>query len=79
MAECLESGGGIVTTWLISLLDVCFASGMVPINRVSACVIPLYNVRGVKCCCASFRNTVSGQVSGFTISELSHIQEFWKY
>lgn len=41
--------------WLVKLLNIHFLSSMVPINWVSACVIPLYKFKGSKDESTSYR------------------------
>uniref|UniRef100_A0A3P9JF00 ribonuclease H n=1 Tax=Oryzias latipes TaxID=8090 RepID=A0A3P9JF00_ORYLA len=66
--ECLKSGGAIVIEWLVRLLNVCFANGQVPLDWMSACVVPLYKGKGDKYECGSFRGisllSVVGKVYG---------------
>uniref|UniRef100_A0A8C8DHP6 ribonuclease H n=1 Tax=Oryzias sinensis TaxID=183150 RepID=A0A8C8DHP6_9TELE len=66
--ECLKCGGAIVIEWLVRLLNVCFANGQVPLDWMSACVVPLYKGKGDKYECGSFRGisllSVVGKVYG---------------
>ena len=50
--ECLKKGGVTIVEWLVRLLNLCFVSGMVPIEWRSACIVPLYKGKGDKneCC-----------------------------
>jgi len=54
-AECLKKGGVAVIEWLVRLLNVCFVSGVVPVDWCSACVVPLYKGKGDKYECRNSR------------------------
>ena len=68
MAEYLKSCGAMVTDGLVILLNICFASSIVPVDWVSACVVPLYKGKGDKWDCSSCRGisllSVVGKVYG---------------
>ena len=66
--ECIKHGGVAVVEWLVRLLNECFRVGAVPLDWVSACVVPLYKGKGDKCECGSFRGisllSVVGKIYG---------------
>ena len=52
--ECLKKGSMAVLEWLVTLLNVSFDMGVVPMNWRGACIVPLYKGKGDKCeCCDS--------------------------
>ena len=39
--ECLKKGGMAVLKWLVRLLNISFDKWLVPMGRLSACIVPL--------------------------------------
>lgn len=68
VVECLKCGGVKIIEWLVRVLNVCFESGIVPVDWVSACIVPLYKGKGDKYECTSYRGisllSVVGKVYG---------------
>ena len=68
VVECLKCGGVIIIEWLVRMLNVCFESGRVPMDWVSACIVPLYKGKGDRYECTSYRGisllSVVGKVYG---------------
>lgn len=46
VTEYPVSAGATVIDWLVKLLNVCFVSCIVPVEGLSACVVPLYRDKG---------------------------------
>ena len=53
--ECLKKGGMAVLEWLARLLNVSFDMGVVPMDRLGACIVPLYKGKGDRCECSNSR------------------------
>ncbi|MCP4254321.1 MAG: hypothetical protein GY775_13120, partial [Candidatus Scalindua sp.] len=53
--ECLKKGGVSVVEWLCRLFNVCFMTGVVPIDWCSACIVPLYKGKGDRYECSNSR------------------------
>ena len=41
--------------WLVRLLNLSFDTGVVPMDRGGACIVPLYKGKGDKCECSNSR------------------------
>ena len=41
--------------WLVRLLDLNFDTGVVPMEWLGACIVPLYKGKGDKCECSNSR------------------------
>ena len=54
-AECLKKGGTALTEWMVRLVNYSFESGEVPMDWMSACVVPLYKGKGDRHECSSYR------------------------
>ena len=52
---CLNKGGTAVLEWLVSLLNLSFYMGVVPVDRRGACIVPLYKGKGDKYECSNSR------------------------
>ena len=53
--ECLKKGGIAVLEWQVSLLNLSFYMGVVPMDRRGACIVPLYKLKGDRCECSNSR------------------------
>ncbi len=51
-----DKGGKAIVEWLVRLFYVCFREGTVPLQRTSACVVPLYKGKGDMSECSNFRD-----------------------
>ena len=50
-----KEGGMAVLKWLVRLLNLSFEIWVVPVEWHGACIVPLYNGKGVKCECSNSR------------------------
>ena len=68
VGECLKAGGASIVEWLVRLLNVCFVTSVVPLDWMSACIVPLYKGKGDRHECANYRGisllSVVGKVYG---------------
>ena len=53
--ECLKKGGMAVLEWLVRLLNLSFDMGIVPMDWLGACILPLHKGKGDKCECSNSR------------------------
>ena len=53
--ECLKKGGMAVLKWLVRLLILSFTIGVVPVDWLGACIVPMYKGKGDKCECSTSR------------------------
>ena len=53
--EMLKEGGVTVLEWLVRVFNICFMLSIVPVNRVIACMVPLYKGKGGVHECSNFR------------------------
>ena len=53
--ECLKKGGMAVLEWLVRLLNLSFDMGVVPVDWLGACIVPMYKRKGENCECSNSR------------------------
>ena len=69
--EMLKEGGVTVLEWLVRVFNICFMLSVVPVDWVTACIVPLYKGKGDVHECSNFRGisllSVVGKVYGMVL------------
>ena len=55
LVEFLKKRGRVVLEWVVTLLNVIFDKGVVPMDWRGACILPLYKGKGDNCECSKSR------------------------